>query len=67
MRTEREPLVDCLERLNRLGVPYMLVRSMASNYWGVPRSTHDLDFVLTFQPVDVDRLAAAFREGFFAN
>jgi hypothetical protein len=65
MRTERELLVDCLERLNQLGVPYMLVGSMASNYWGIPRSTHDLDFVLALQPADVERLATAFRTGFF--
>lgn len=65
MRTERELLVDCLKRLNRLGVPYMLVGSMASNYWGIPRSTHDLDFVVALQPSDVDPLAAAFGEGFF--
>ena len=67
MRTERELLVDCLERLNRLDVSYMLVGSMASNYWGIPRSTHDLDFVLMLHPVDVDRLAAEFREGFFVQ
>jgi len=42
MRNERELLVDCLERLNRIGISYMLVGSMASNYWGIPRSTHDL-------------------------
>ena len=65
MRTERELLVDCLERLNRLNVPYMLVGSMASNYWGVPRSTHDLDFVLVLDRADVDRFAAVFGEGFF--
>jgi hypothetical protein len=65
MRTERELLVDCLERLNRLGVRYMLVGSMASNYWGIPRTTHDLDFVLVLRPADVDSLAAAFGEGFF--
>jgi hypothetical protein len=65
MRTERELLVDCLQRLNRVGVPYMLVGSMASNYWGIPRSTHDLDFVLLLQKSDVAGLAAAFREGFF--
>jgi hypothetical protein len=28
------------------GVGYYLTGSMASNYWGVPRSTHDLDFVV---------------------
>jgi hypothetical protein len=65
MRTEQELLVDCLERLNRLGVSYMLVGSMASNYWGIPRSTHDLDFVLLLRPADVEPLAAAFGDGFF--
>lgn len=65
MRTERELLVDCLQRLNRVGIPYMLVGSMASNYWGIPRSTHDLDFVVALQPKDVDPLAAVFGEGFF--
>lgn len=65
MRTERELLIDCLERLNRLGVPYMLVGSMASNYWGIPRTTHDLDFVLVLQKTDVDAFASAFGAGFF--
>jgi hypothetical protein len=65
MRTERELLVDCAERLNRLGVPYMLVGSMASNYWGIPRSTHDLDFVLVLQSSKISGLAAAFGDGFF--
>ena len=65
MRSERELLVDCLERLNGLGVPYMLAGSMASNYWGIPRSTHDLDFVLVLQSTDVAGLVAAFSKGFF--
>jgi hypothetical protein len=26
--------------------PHMLAGSMASNYWGIPRTTHDIDFVL---------------------
>ncbi|MBM3273092.1 hypothetical protein FJY94_07615 [Candidatus Kaiserbacteria bacterium] len=53
--------------MNRLGVPYMLVGSMASNFWGIPRSTHDLDFVLALQPADVESLAATFRHGFFVQ
>jgi hypothetical protein len=65
MRTERELLVDCLARLNRLGIPYMLVGSMASNYWGIPRTTHDLDFVVVLQVTDVEPLAAAFADAFF--
>jgi hypothetical protein len=37
---ERELLIDCLRRLNRAGVTYYLTGSMASNYWGIPRTTH---------------------------
>jgi hypothetical protein len=43
---ERELLVDCLRRLNCTSVAYYLTGSMASNYWGIPRTTHDLDFVV---------------------
>jgi hypothetical protein len=67
MRTEQDLLIDCLDRLNRVGVPYMLTGSMASNYWGIPRSTHDLDFVLLLRPTDVATLVAAFGEGFFVQ
>ena len=65
MRSERELLVDCLARLNRLRLPYMLTGSMASNYWGIPRTTHDLDFVLQLRPDDVTNVVDAFRQGFF--
>jgi hypothetical protein len=65
MRNEKELLIDCLQRLNRTGLAYMLTGSMASNYWGIPRTTHDLDFVLVMQPADVASLVEAFRGGFF--
>jgi hypothetical protein len=32
--------VNSLERLNRAGFTYFLTGSMASNYWGIPRTTH---------------------------
>jgi hypothetical protein len=65
MRNEKELLIDCLERLNGSGIPYMLTGSMASNYWGIPRSTHDIDFVLVLRPTDVPAILAAFKDGFF--
>jgi len=67
MRSQQEVLIDCLERLNRAAIAYMLTGSMASNYWGIPRTTHDLDFVLAMQPTDAARLLAAFSEGFFVQ
>lgn len=63
--TETELLVDCLERLERLGAAYMLVGSMASNYWGVPRSTHDIDFVVEYEADDVAKIVQAFDSDFF--
>lgn len=67
MRTERELLVDCVQRLNRIGLPYMLVGSMASNFWGVPRSTHDLDIVLVLDGNRIDEFADEFERGFFVQ
>lgn len=63
--TERELLVDCLRRLNRSGVTYYLTGSMASNYWGIPRTTHDLNFVVQLPPADVPRILAAFSGDFY--
>jgi hypothetical protein len=62
--TERDLLVDCLRRLNGAHVPYMLTGSMASNYWGIPRTTHDLDFVVQLPPTSIPAVVAAFRENF---
>jgi len=64
MRSESQFLVDVLGRLNAAGVDYMLIGSMASNYWGIPRTTHDLDFVLAMQPDQVNALVLAFEAGF---
>lgn len=62
--TERDLLADCLRRLNQLGFPYMLTGSMASNFWGVPRTTHDLDFVVAYEPKSIPRIVAAFEADF---
>jgi len=35
-----------IDALEAVGVPYMLVGSFASNYYGIPRSTQDADFVV---------------------
>ncbi len=63
--TEQELLVDCLRRLNQSSVEYMLVGSMASNYWGIPRSTHDIDFVIEYGDADIDRIVTIFDGDFF--
>jgi hypothetical protein len=34
------------EAIEACGIPYLLSGSFASNYYGIPRSTRDADFVL---------------------
>jgi len=62
---ERELLADCLRRLNRTGVTYYLTGSMASNYWGIPRTTHDLDFVVQLPMSAVPRIVQEFSVDFY--
>ena len=65
--TERELLVDCLRRLNRGNLNYLLTGSMASNFWGVPRTTHDLDFVIQLPPSSVPMMVEAFIGDFILD
>jgi hypothetical protein len=58
--TEQELLLDCVRRLNATGIAYMLTGSMASNAWGIPRTTHDLDFVIQLPLSRVADLVKAF-------
>jgi hypothetical protein len=58
--TEQQLLLDCVHRLNATGISYMLTGSMASNAWGIPRTTHDLDFVIQLPPRQIPGLVTAF-------
>jgi hypothetical protein len=64
---ENELLRDCLQRLNRTGINYMLTGSMASNAWGIPRTTHDLDFVLQIPPSATPLLSDAFSGDYYLD
>ena len=64
---ERELLVDCLRRLNGTGVTYYLTGSMASNYWGIPRTTHDLDFVIQLPPSAAIKIVQAFSGDYYLD
>lgn len=65
--TEQDLLLDCLKRLNRAELTYYLTGSMASNYWGIPRTTHDLDFVIQLPPSAIGKLVSAFSPDFFID
>jgi len=65
--TEQELLVDCLRRLNGVAISYYLTGSMASNYWGIPRTTHDLDFVIQLPPSSIGKIVSAFSADYFLD
>lgn len=49
-----------MERLESLGMPYMVTGSTAGIVYGEPRMTHDVDIVVSLAIADVDRFVAAF-------
>lgn len=40
---------------------------MASNYWGIPRTTHDLDFVIQLPPSAVHAIMEAFSGDYYLD
>jgi len=50
------------DRLNKLGVPYMMTGSVASIIYGEPRVTHDIDIVITI-PINYSQRFFDFFSG----
>jgi hypothetical protein len=57
--TSEAAAVAVIDALERLGIPYMVVGSLASNFHGIPRSTRDADFVVELGPSALSMLAHA--------
>jgi hypothetical protein len=45
-------LISLIRTLEKAGVPYMIVGSYSSNFYGIPRSTKDADVVLNLDQAD---------------
>ncbi|MBI4065102.1 hypothetical protein HY409_01915 [Candidatus Gottesmanbacteria bacterium] len=64
---QRDLLVMVATALNMHRVPYLLSGSFASSYYGYPRATHDIDFVVEVDRKQLNHLALALKklgEGF---
>jgi hypothetical protein len=61
---ELEVLKIVTGRLESARIPYMVTRSMAANYYAVPRMTRDIDLVVELSAADADRLCALFERDF---
>jgi hypothetical protein len=58
--SQQELLKKVTETLDRNGMDYMITGSMASSLQGVPRTTHDIDLVISIQETDIENLVEAF-------
>jgi hypothetical protein len=52
-------VLEFLRLFDQLAIPYMLVGSYSSNYYGRPRSTKDADFVLQIADEQLHRLRSS--------
>lgn len=64
--TPDDVFAEVLDALNTLDIPYMIVGSFASNYWGRPRMTHDADLVIELLPTHATDLPQRLGENFYA-
>ncbi len=58
-----EAVEATVRALQRAGIPFMLVGSYSSNFYGIPRSTKDADVVVQLGGRDLERLADALPAG----
>jgi hypothetical protein len=56
-----------IEKLQDLGIEYMLSGSVALNFYGQPRMTRDIDIVVVIDPPQVSRFVDAFRNEFYVD
>jgi hypothetical protein len=59
-----EATAAVIDALDDLHIPYMVVGSFSTNFYGVPRATNDADFVVQLEPGALSALAARLRPPF---
>jgi hypothetical protein len=59
--------MDVVKALEACGIPFLLTGSFASNYYGIPRSTRDADFVLQSQHAVGPHFAQQLGESFLLD
>lgn len=53
-----DALISLIRTLEKAEVPYMIVGSYSSNFYGIPRSTNDADLVVSFDHADWGKLTS---------
>ena len=64
---QRDFLFRAIEALEQAAIPYAITGSWASTAYGMPRTTHDLDVIVSLTVESATALAAAFPPPFYAD
>lgn len=67
MTEELDVLRIISDRLETAGIPFMLTGSFALGYYGTPRMTRDLDFVVALVAQHVDKVVTLFSPDFYID
>jgi hypothetical protein len=62
---QNDVLRDCAEKLERLGIAYMLTDSMALAHYAMPRTTADIDIMIEISMDDVDKFIGEFEPDYY--
>lgn len=64
---EMNLLRSTVNRLEALALPYCITGSFASNYYGNPRLTHDLDIIIAMNENQIDAFFEVFSKGGYVD
>lgn len=59
---QRDILLSIAKSLNQYHISYLLTGSFAVSYYGIPRATHDIDFVIEIHKTNLDKLKACLEK-----
>ena len=62
MTNEIEILGDVAQKLEQVGIAYMLTGSMAMSHYAIPRFTRDIDLIVQLKTEDADKIHTLFSE-----
>jgi len=60
-------LKKVVNKLEKLKIPYMVTGGIAVSFWGLPRTTHDVDIVVKIREEDKNRVIRAFGKEFYIS
>ncbi len=63
----REFLNQAVDILDQLNIPYIVTGALAASFYGLPRTTHDIDLMIELKQKHVAPLVKAFSKEFYIS